>query len=481
MHLLLGVSNHIPIFCYKVDGDMYPAAVTMPIEHKQIQSGGKVLAKEESKLSDIYLNTIEQAANDHTDFPQSEQSLGLIKKIFQQQAIDEVIIPSWMPSDIGSKVLSWQQEGIKKVSVSSEFLKIMIREEDKDESKGKKYFLIEKNGTQALIFDTENNSSVLYTKQKNWHAQQVNSIKDLRNSLDIEKPIIASKTLPIGIYSALDDMGIDIQLCSQIFPERDIKDESELEVIQKAQTANESVLSVLREIIKRAQILENRKLEVFVHTTNDIEKEVFGNKRTVILTSDHLRSIAEKEFNKRGYDLPFIIIACGADSAIPHELGKGPLRADVPIIIDIFPRCKITGYWADMTRTYFKGSMSDLWKQRYDSVKTVQLAAIQKAKANIFGQHLYFQSSTHFDDIGQDSQYFSTGLGHSVGIDIHDGGIVMSKREGTDFKMKEGMVLTIEPGLYFPDEGGIRLENMIYILEDGNINITQEVYEPLIP
>jgi Xaa-Pro aminopeptidase len=192
--------------------------------------------------------------------------------------------------------------------------------------------------------------------------------------------------------------------------------------------------------------------------------------------SKHLRSVIETYLIQHGAMPAHTIVACGKESSDPHHIGHGYLRANQPIIIDIFPRVLATGYWGDMTRTYLKGKAQERIKKLYNTVKEGQKIGLGMVGDGVSGEAIHRAITACFDKQGfktgmlrgKQSGFFH-GTGHGVGLEIHEAPRV-SIGSGT---LKAGHVITIEPGLYYPGLGGVRLEDMVVVQPDGHTNLTK--------
>lgn len=169
------------------------------------------------------------------------------------------------------------------------------------------------------------------------------------------------------------------------------------------------------------------------------------------------------------------IVSCGFDTAYPHTEGTGYLKADVPIIIDLFPRSLKTRYFADITRTVVKGNASQEIKDMYTAVLQAQKIAMSMLKHGVNGQDIHNAILDHFHRFGYESgekdgkmRGFFHGTGHGVGLDIHESPRISKSKD----ELHTGNVVTIEPGLYYPEIGGVRLEDMVLIKDDGVVNLT---------
>jgi Xaa-Pro aminopeptidase len=188
------------------------------------------------------------------------------------------------------------------------------------------------------------------------------------------------------------------------------------------------------------------------------------------LTSEHIKYTMHCVLLEHGCSAEDTIVSCGEDTAIPHMTGTGPLRADEPIIIDLFPLHEKSGYYADMTRTFVKGEPSPEILEMYTALREAKQLAMSRVKSGISGADLHQLVIDFFKDRGYDSDTrgFVHNLGHGVGLQIHELPIV-----GPSGKMlEEGNVITIEPGLYYPGTGGVRLEDIGAVTKKGFDNFT---------
>lgn len=184
------------------------------------------------------------------------------------------------------------------------------------------------------------------------------------------------------------------------------------------------------------------------------------------LTSEHVQGLINATIAGLGGMAPMTIVAGGNQGCDPHEVGHGPLRAHQPIIIDIFPRDSKTGYWGDITRTVVRGRASEKVKDMYVTVAKGQEIAFQKLRAGINGREVHESICALFKRRGFNTgrkngrmQGFFHGTGHGLGLDIHESPRVSA----VDATMKAGFVVTVEPGLYYPGIGGVRLEDVAVI------------------
>jgi len=191
--------------------------------------------------------------------------------------------------------------------------------------------------------------------------------------------------------------------------------------------------------------------------------------------SADVRRVIETFLIGRGAMPAHTIVACGKEGADPHNIGSGFIRAHQPIIIDIFPRVLATGYWGDMTRTYVKGKASPEIKRLYQTVREGQDIGLSMVAAGVDGAVIHQSITDHFDKQGYPTKVirgkqtgFFHGTGHGVGLQIHE----LPRISVRSDILKSNQVVTVEPGLYYPGLGGVRLEDMVIVRDGGCDNLT---------
>ncbi len=161
------------------------------------------------------------------------------------------------------------------------------------------------------------------------------------------------------------------------------------------------------------------------------------------------------------------IVASGYRGVYPHGMPTTrKVREGESLILDLGARVK--GYCSDMTRTFFAGTPKQEMRDIYDAVASAQSEALKAAKQGITGKDLDGVARNVLKEFGYD-RYFCHGLGHGVGIDVHEGPTVSPRGESP---LVAGNLVTIEPGVYIPRTGGVRIEDMILVTESGSRNLT---------
>lgn len=164
------------------------------------------------------------------------------------------------------------------------------------------------------------------------------------------------------------------------------------------------------------------------------------------------------------------IIAFGANSSMPHHRsGKTVLEQGMPILIDI--GVHLDHYCSDMTRMVYLGEPAPEMAKIHDVAAKAQKAAIEMCRPGVRIGDLDLKAREIIDQAGFGPR-FTHGLGHGVGLEIHEDPIVRNRPPHHDLLLEPGMVITIEPGIYFSGIGGVRIEDTLAITEDGHENFT---------
>lgn len=184
------------------------------------------------------------------------------------------------------------------------------------------------------------------------------------------------------------------------------------------------------------------------------------------MTELELAGLIEYYFKKHGAeDTAFrSIVASGERSALPHSYASPtPLKDEGFLLIDI--GCTYRGYCSDMTRTLYLGSSSsEKHIHMYNTVLEANRRAISAVRPGITSRELDSIARSYIEESGY-GEYFDHGLGHGVGIDVHE--LPSISPTSTDIPLRAGMVITIEPGIYIEGLGGVRIEDCVLVTEDS--------------
>ncbi|MDP6554544.1 MAG: Xaa-Pro peptidase family protein [Pirellulaceae bacterium] len=279
------------------------------------------------------------------------------------------------------------------------------------------------------------------------------------------KEVFADRTLPLIYADIIHQADINVVCDAEMgILDRRAKDEQEITWLREAQNATEDAMEMACRLICAADV---RADGVLLHKTQP-------------LTSERLRAIVDHWLLERGYTNPPAIIAGGPTGADCHNIGSGELRTGLPVIVDIFPRNRATHYNGDCTRTAVNGEISDTLRQMHAAVVKAKVAATTATRPGATGEQVHLATKQSILASGynmglpgpDDPDSFCTmshGSGHGIGLDVHEPPLLDMKGP----PLVVGDALTIEPGLYRRDLGGVRVEDMVIVTADGCENLNK--------
>ena len=271
---------------------------------------------------------------------------------------------------------------------------------------------------------------------------------------------------PIFHAARLQERGYSLKPKRDPFYEqRVVKTAEEVRHIEDAQRATEEAVAAAHAMLRRAEV-------------KDEQLWLDG----AVVTSERIKKLVNVKLMERDCIAQHTIVAGGEQACDPHNEGTGPLPAHRSIIFDVFPRSATSRYFADMSRTVIRGKASVELKRLYGVVKDAQEDAIDKIKDGADGMKIHQGICARFEKAGYKTglvngrmQGYFHGTGHGVGLDIHEA----PRISRTGSLLQEGHVVTVEPGLYYPGLGAVRIEDMVLVTKDGCRNLTnfQKVFE----
>ncbi len=272
---------------------------------------------------------------------------------------------------------------------------------------------------------------------------------------------------PLGAAERLRDWGFEIRVCKgAMFPGRAIKSEPEIGHLAHAERLTRLAMREAERFLADCSVGDDGILRAPA-TSERPGKRV---------RSADVRRAIETFLIARGAMPAHTIVACGREAADPHNTGSGFIRASRLIIIDIFPRVLASGYWGDMTRTYVKGRATPEQKRLYRTVREGQDIGLDRVADGVDGASIHRAILDHFQARGYPTgmhrgrqQGFFHGTGHGVGLEIHEAPRISTRSD----ILKAGQVVTVEPGLYYLQLGGVRLEDMVVVRRGGCENLTR--------
>ncbi|MDL5047526.1 Xaa-Pro peptidase family protein [Oscillatoria amoena NRMC-F 0135] len=257
---------------------------------------------------------------------------------------------------------------------------------------------------------------------------------------------------PLRLAEELNERGIWLETADRIFPEREFKKPAEVKAIVAALRMTEAGLRAGINLLRAARI-EGRHLVA----------------EGRVLTSERVRAEIDAAIVRLGGLPAHTIVAGGKQACDPHERGSGPLRPHQTIILDVFPRDQKSGYYGDMTRTVVRGRANETVKAMYAAVLEGQKYALRKLRPGADGNTIHEHVKNLFAERGFPTKIkkgrqsgFFHGTGHGIGLEIHE----TPRFSQTTFK--SGQVITVEPGLYDRDIGGVRIEDVALVTRTGH-------------
>jgi Xaa-Pro aminopeptidase len=308
-----------------------------------------------------------------------------------------------------------------------------------------------------------------YTRYERRHERENNGdfpgLSDVLQTILRERRIrkvTVAESFPLGLAKALRRHKFKVRLRDgSFFPERAIKSADEIKKISAALLMAEVGLSEGIHALRRTRIGKARRLML----------------NQAPLTAERLRAIIDTAILQAGGNTTHTIVAGGRQSSDPHQRGHGELHADEPIVIDIFPRSQRTGYYGDVTRTVVRGRATEFTRAMYAAVSKAQDAAMAQLRDGTRGADVHGAAEASFLESGYKTsrrngrmEGFFHATGHGVGLEVHEPPRLNRRSLDT---LRAGHVVTVEPGLYYPDIGGVRLEDVVLVTRKAPRNLTR--------
>jgi Xaa-Pro aminopeptidase len=285
-------------------------------------------------------------------------------------------------------------------------------------------------------------------------------IREILREQKIRRAIVPDN-FPLGLAKDLKKLGIKLKPRTVFFPGREIKSADEIRKISAALTMAEVGMAEGMQALRLSKIDKRRQLIY----------------RGVPLTSERLRAVIDCAVLQACGLAANTIVAGGKQGCDPHERGFGRMHANEPIIIDIFPRSQKTGYFGDITRTVVRGRANEAVRKLYDTVLRGQKIGFEKIRARVKTADVHKAILKFFVQQGYKTgkhngrmEGFFHGTGHGLGLEIHEAPRVSPSSSEV---LRPGHVVTVEPGLYYPEIGGVRLEDVALVTTNGAKNLTR--------
>lgn len=282
-----------------------------------------------------------------------------------------------------------------------------------------------------------------------------------------ETHVTVDRTLPYLYAHFIQDAGITIEYSAELgVLNRRAKDPEEIEHLRRAQQVTGEAITYACRTIARAKP----------------DRDGILHHDGAILTSERMRSMITAFLMERNFSNPHdSIVVTLPHVAHCHHFGAGPLKADLPVIVDIFPMDNATRYHGDMTRTVVNGTPSDEFLKMHATVREAKAAGCAALKAGTTGEAVHRATAAVIEangfsmvrgDARRDAGVpaMRHGTGHGIGLEVHEP-ILLDHGGG---EIMENEIFTVEPGLYSPSLGGVRIEDMVVATNAGH-----EILSPL--
>jgi Xaa-Pro aminopeptidase len=277
------------------------------------------------------------------------------------------------------------------------------------------------------------------------------------------------ESFPVWLADCLRGEGIELEVDQDLFNDRRrSKTEAQVAGLRRAQRAAEAAMDVCRDLLRRAEIRGD-------------ELVLDGEPLSV----ERVKAEMNLAFAAHDTTADEYIVAPGAQGAVGHDMGSGPIRPNTPLVVDIFPRDNASAIYTDMTRTFVVGDVADDVREWHRLCKEALDAAVAEIRAGADGRAIFDGTCDIFEAAGEPTQRTKTpgvalvdgffhGLGHGVGLEVHE---APGLGRLADKALAAGDVVTVEPGLYRAGYGGVRLEDIVLVNGDGAEVITDYPYD----
>ena len=287
-------------------------------------------------------------------------------------------------------------------------------------------------------------------------------------SLDLKRATVPAN-FPVWLADRLRADGVELAVDQELFDDRRrVKTEPQLAGMSRAQRAAEAAMDACRELLRRAEVRGDELL-------------LDGEQLTV----ERVKADLNVVFAAHDTTADEYIVAPGAQGAVGHEMGAGPIRPGTPLVVDIFPRDNASAVYTDMTRTFVVGDVPVDVREWHRLCKEALDAAVAEIRAGVEARAVFDLTCAIFEAAGEPTQRtkqpgqtladgFFHGLGHGVGLEVHE---APGMGRLADKTLIAGDVVTVEPGLYRAGYGGVRLEDIVLVTENGAEVLTEYPYD----
>ncbi|HZD86924.1 MAG TPA: M24 family metallopeptidase [Gaiellaceae bacterium] len=287
-------------------------------------------------------------------------------------------------------------------------------------------------------------------------------------SLELTRASVPAN-FPVSMADRLRAEGVQLDVDQDLFADRRrAKTETQIAGLRRAQRAAEAAMDACRELLRGAE-----------RRGDDLHLD--GEQLTV----ERVKAAMNAVFAAHDTSADDYIVAPGAQGAVGHEMGSGPIRAGIPVVVDIWPRDNASAVYTDMTRTFVVGDVPDDVREWHALAKESLDRSLAGVRAGASTRALFEESCEPFEAAGVPTQrtkkpgealvdgYFHS-LGHGVGLEVHE---EPGMGRSSQSSLVAGDVITLEPGCYRSGYGGVRLEDVVLVTDGGAEVVTQYPYD----
>jgi Xaa-Pro aminopeptidase len=280
---------------------------------------------------------------------------------------------------------------------------------------------------------------------------------------------VAPSTFPLELADRLRAAGIELTADRELFEaRRRAKNPDELAGIARAQRAAEAAMGAAAAMLRSAEPADG---------VVNLDGEP--------LTSERLKDAMAEAMSSHPVTCEEPIVAPGPQATLGHERGSGPIATGEAVVIDLWPQDTKSGCFADMTRTFVVGEPADEIREWHALCREALDRAVAAIRPGISGRELFEIVCDLFHEHSLPTQLskpagetlregFNHSLGHGVGLEVHEEPSLGRTR---GHELVAGDVLAVEPGLYRPDIGGVRLEDLVLVTDTGAETLTRYPYD----
>lgn len=294
-------------------------------------------------------------------------------------------------------------------------------------------------------------------------SREIKSLQSYLDSKEVSDIAVGPYFPSLGFKLLNQSFNCTVLDVDPVMQSRQIKTEAEIDQIQDAQKQTEQVMKSVKELFQKTKVVNS-------------EVHLNGDPLTYEYVQEYIREqVPECSFPEG------LIVATYPNPAHLHGSSEGTIPAHKLIMVDIYPQFP-SGYFGDMTRTFVVGEPDEKAIEMHKAICEAKETVINALQDGVVGDTLHTLAMDTLEEYGfetTDQEGFIHSTGHSIGLELHEPPRIASGSP----EMKSGMVLTIEPGLYYRDVGGMRTEDMVVVTDSDckNLNMMDDSLQVIDP